>query len=70
MSHASIVRWMVSLCTCPHLSQRKTLVELVFGAIRCQRVSIADIGRSVESKDLPKFTPLFSGALHKKITAF
>jgi len=34
MLHATIVNWIVSKCTCLRLSQRKTLGELVFGAIR------------------------------------
>jgi len=54
MLHGTIVRWIVGLCTSLRLSQRKALAELVFGAMRCRRVSIADIGRSVESKALAK----------------
>lgn len=54
MSHGSIVRWIVGLYTCLRLSQRKTLAKLVFGAMQCRPVSIADIGRSLESKALTK----------------
>ena len=54
MLHGSIVRWVVRSCTCLRLSQRKTLGELVFGAMRCRRVSIAEIGRSLSSKALTK----------------
>jgi len=54
MRYESIVRWVVGLCTCLRLSQRKTLAELVFGAMRCRRVSIAEIGRSLNSRALTK----------------
>jgi hypothetical protein len=54
MNAHSIVRWVVSVCTWFRLSQRKTLGELVFGAMRCRRVSIAEIGRSLNSRALTK----------------
>ncbi len=54
MFRGSIVGWIVGLCTSLRLSQRKTLGELVFAALRCRRVSIADIGRSVGTKALVK----------------
>lgn len=54
MLHRSIVGWIVGACTCLRLSQRKTLAELVFGAMRCRRVSIAEIGRSLNSQALTK----------------
>jgi len=54
MLHATIVNWIVGKCTCLRVSQCKTLGELVFGAIRCRRVSIAGIGGSLESKALRK----------------
>ena len=49
MSLARIVGWVVSVCPGLRLSQRKTLGELVVGAIRCRRVSLADIGRSMRT---------------------
>ena len=54
MLHATIVKWIIGTCTSLRLSQRKTLGELVFGAMRCRRVSIAEIGRSLSSKALTK----------------
>ena len=54
MSHSSIVRWIVGVCTSLRLSQRKTLGELVFGAMRCRRVSLADIGRSMSTRTTVK----------------
>lgn len=54
MLHATIVNWIVGLCTCLRVSQRKTVGELVFGAMQCRRVSIAEIGRSLKSRALPK----------------
>jgi hypothetical protein len=54
MLHGTIVNWIVGACTCLRLSQRKTLGELVFGAMQCRRVSIAEIGRSLHVDALPK----------------
>lgn len=54
MFRKSIIAWLVAACTSLRLSQRKTLGELVFGAMRCRRVSEADIGRSLETKALAK----------------
>lgn len=36
-----------ALCTGLRGSQRKTLSELVVGAMRCRRASLADMGRSI-----------------------
>ena len=54
MRHNTIVSFIVNLCTGLRLSQRKTLGELVFGAMRCRRVSLADIGRSLDSGAMVK----------------
>ncbi len=54
MQYLSIVRWVVGLCTGLRRSQAKTLGELVFGAMRCRRVSIAGIGRCLPSDALVK----------------
>jgi len=40
----------VAVCTSLRLPQRKTLAELVFGAMGCRRVSLADIGRSMRTQ--------------------
>ena len=40
--------WVVSVCVCSlRLSQAKTLAVLVAAAMRCQRISLANIGRQV-----------------------
>ena len=49
MLHGGIIRWVVGCWTQVRLSRRKTLGELVFGAMRCRRVSLADIGRSLRT---------------------
>jgi hypothetical protein len=54
MPYGNIVAWVVGVCTNLRLSQRKTLGELVVGAIRCRRVSEADLGRSMRSKTCAK----------------
>lgn len=52
--HTQIVAWVVNLLTGYRRSQRKTIAELVFGAMRCRRVSLADVGRAMETGTLPK----------------
>ena len=54
MSYASIVAWVVSHCRDLRLSQRKTLADLVVGAMRCRRVSLADMGRAMVSRTSAK----------------
>lgn len=54
MYYSSIVSWIVRKCTDFRRSQRKTLADLVVGAMRCRRVSLADIGRSMHAKTTPK----------------
>jgi hypothetical protein len=54
MQYLSIVRWVVGLCTGLRRSQAKTLGHLVGGALRCRRVSIAGIGRCLQSGALVK----------------
>ena len=50
MLHRSVLAWIVNLCTGLRLPRRKTLAELVFGAVRCRRASLSDIGRYVQIK--------------------
>lgn len=50
MSHRSIVSYIVNRCTGLRLSQRKTLGELVFGTMQRRWVSLADVGRSLDSE--------------------
>ena len=50
MLHGSVLAWIVNLCTGLRLSQRKTLAELVFGAMRCRRASLSGIGRYMQIK--------------------
>ena len=54
MCYGRIVAWIVSACTRVRRSQAKTLGELVAGAMRCRRASLADIGRGMLGKALPK----------------
>ena len=54
MFYSSVRSWIVNACTGLRLSQRKTLAQLVFGAMHCRRASLADIGRSLRTKALPK----------------
>lgn len=54
MFFGSVRRWIVSQCKGLRLSERKTLAQLVFGALRCRRVSLADIGRWLPSEALVK----------------
>ena len=54
MLHRSVLVWIGNLCSGLRLSQRKTLAELVFGAMRCRRASLADIGRSLLTGALAK----------------
>jgi len=52
--YRSVLSWIVNSCSGLRLSQRKTLAQLVFGAMCCRRASLADIGRSLRSRALPK----------------
>ena len=54
MFYRSVRSWIVNACTGLRLSQRKTLAQLVFGAMHCRRASLADIGRSLGTKALAK----------------
>ena len=54
MQSGRIVAWILGACTRVRRSQAKTLAELVVGAMRCRRASLADIGRSMSGKALPK----------------
>ena len=54
MQYGRIVAWIVGACTQVRRSQAKTLAELVCGAMRCRRASLADIGRAMRGKALPK----------------
>jgi hypothetical protein len=52
--HSRVLNWITGLTISLRLSQRKTLGELVFGAMRRRRVSLADIGRSLCTKTTAK----------------
>lgn len=54
MFYSSVLDWIVKSCRGFRLSQRKTLAQLVFGAMRCRRASLADIGRSLGTEALAK----------------
>lgn len=54
MLHQKVVKWILGISLQLRLSQRKTLAELIYGAIKCRRVSLADIGRSLGTSALPK----------------
>jgi hypothetical protein len=48
MDRSRTVAWVVSVCACYlRLSQAKTLAALVTSAMRCRRVSLADLGRNL-----------------------
>jgi hypothetical protein len=50
MDRTDTISWAVSVCAVYlRLSQAKTLGALVAGAMRCQRVSLANIGRQMLS---------------------
>jgi hypothetical protein len=52
--HVQVVNWVLTFLIGLRRSQRKTLGELVYGAMRCRRVSEADIGRAMETGTVPK----------------
>jgi len=52
--YGNIVAWVVGICTGLRGSQAKTLAEVVVGAMRCRRVSLADVGRSMRGSALAK----------------
>ena len=54
MFRRSVVAWVVNLCPLLRLSQAKALAQIVFGAMKCRRVSQADIGRAMETGTTPK----------------
>lgn len=54
MFHRSVVAWVIGLCKGLRLSQAKTLAALVFGAMRCRRVSLADLAEGMESQTTVK----------------
>lgn len=45
MDRMDAISWVLSVCATLRLSQAKTLSELVAAAMRCQRISLAAIGR-------------------------
>ena len=48
MNRKDAVAWVLWVCApCLAYSQAKTLSELVAGAIRCQRISLPNIGRAM-----------------------
>jgi hypothetical protein len=54
MQYGKIVGWIVNACTKIRRSQAKTLAEVVVGAMRCRRASLADVGRAMRGKALAK----------------
>jgi hypothetical protein len=51
MRRTEAIAWVVSVCCgCLRLSQAKTLAALVAGAMRAERISLANIGRSMIGK--------------------
>lgn len=50
----SVLAWVVNLCPFLRRSQAKALAQIVFGAMKCRRVSQADIGRAMETPTTPK----------------
>ena len=54
MFHRSVVAWVIGLCKGLRLSQSKAFAELVFGAMRTRRISLADIDRSMATDALAK----------------
>lgn len=52
--HVEVVTWILDFLIGLRRSQRKTLGELVYSAMRCRRVSEADIGRAMETGTVPK----------------
>ena len=54
MFRRSVTAWVVGLCGCLRLSQAKTLAAVVGGAMRCRRVSLADIAEEMEDKTTVK----------------
>lgn len=55
MFHRSVVAWVVNACTVLRLSQSKALAEIAHGAMKCRRVSQADIGRAMETDTEAKY---------------
>jgi len=54
MSKQNIFNWVVNTCNGFRLSQRKTLAEIVCGVLKCRRVSLADLGRSMQTNTTAK----------------
>jgi len=47
MNRTEAISWTLTVCAFLRLSQAKTLSELVAGALRCRRISLAEIGRNL-----------------------
>ena len=54
MFRRSVTAWIVSLCPFLRRSQAKTLAAISWGAMKCRRVSQADLGRSMETDTVTK----------------
>ncbi len=52
--HRSVVAWVVNLCPFLRLSQAKALAAISWGAMKCRRVSQADLGRAMETDTVAK----------------
>lgn len=55
MGHTDVIAWLVSACAATlRQSQAKTLAALVHAALRCERISLANLGRRVAGPALVK----------------
>ena len=50
MFERSVAAWVIGLCSGFRLSRAKTLAALVLGAMRCRRVSLADIAEEMDEE--------------------
>ena len=55
MFHRSVVAWVVNLCPFLRLSQAKALAAISWGAMKCRRVSQADVGRAMATDTVAKY---------------
>jgi len=54
MPYTSIITWIVRTCTGLRLSQRKTLGAVAAAAVRCDHVSLANLGRKMKGRTVAK----------------
>ena len=55
MFRRSVVAWIVNLCPLLRRSQAKALAAISWGAMKCRRVSQADVGRAMETDTVAKY---------------